>query len=409
MLMAGKVSLVIIDSSAESATDIERICVAHNTGLQVVGTAATFAKGYELIFSKRPSLVIMEAADEDISIALGRVKTILSRLPRTFIFVTGQHKTADAILALLRAGAAEYLLKPVAEADLLSAVRKLLRSGAAAASVAGKGEIYSVFSPKGGAGVTTVAINLAANILQKTGRSTVIVDLDHTAADIAPFLDLKPTYTVRDALAGVNELDKMSLQKIIARHNSGVHVLAQPLEVGEESSPPGGSVKRLLDILRGTFSYVVIDTEPRVSEATITAMQMSDQILMLFVMSLPSIKNTRKYLDYLGKKDIKTEKVRAVVNRFHRKGDITMAEAESALQQYLFGSIPNDYATAIESLNRGMPVSAFAPHSALNTAMRDLAVKMTGNSGEAKTAEEVPGVSRLGGFYRNLIRRFREA
>jgi pilus assembly protein CpaE len=406
--VAGKISLVVIDSSGDSAAAIERILGAHDSGLHLVGTAASFEKGYELIFAKRPAVVIMEAGDEDISVSLRRVKAILSRFPRTFIFVTGERKTSEAILALLRAGASEFLPKPVAEADLLSAVGKLLRSGAAAVAAQGKGEIYTVFSPKGGAGVTTVAINLAANIFQKTGRSTVVVDLDHTAADVAPFLDLKPSYTVRDALTGINELDKMSLQNIMARHSSGVHVLAQPIHVGEEVLRTGGEIKRLLDILSATFRYVVVDTEPHVSEATISAMQMSDTVLMLFVMSLPSIKNTRKYLDYLYGRHIRGEKVKAVVNRYHKKGNITLADAESVLQLRVFGCIPNDYVTAIDSLNRGMPVSSFAPRSALNGAVRDLAAKMTGTGDSTKAAEEVPAISRRVNIFRNLARRFRE-
>jgi pilus assembly protein CpaE len=406
--MGGKISLVIIDSSADSAAAIERILGAHDSGLHVVGTAASFEKGYELIFAKRPAVVIMEAGDEDISDSLGRVKTILSRSPRTFIFVTGGHKTSEAILALLRAGATEYLPKPVTEADLMSAVRKLLRSGAAAVTAERKGEVYTVFSPKGGTGVTTVAINLAVNIFEKTGRSTLLVDLDHTAADMAPFLDLKPTYTVRDAMADLNELDKMSLQNIITRHKCGVHVLAQPVQVGEEVSRTGGNIKRLLDILSATFRYVVVDTEPHVSEATLSAMQMSDAVLMLFVTSLPSIKNTRKYLDYLYKKDIRGEKVIAVVNRFHKKGNITIAEAESVLQQHVFGCIPNDYVTAIDSLNRGVPVSSFAPQSELNAAIRDLAAKMTGTAGDVKVVEDASGVFRRGNLLKNLARRFRE-
>jgi pilus assembly protein CpaE len=406
--VAGKISLVVIDSSGDSAAAIERILNSHNSGLHMVGTASSFEKGYELIFAKRPAVVIMEAGDDDISVSLGRVKTILSRLPRTFIFVTGEHKTSEAMLALLRAGASEFLPKPVTEADLMSAVGKLFRSGAAAVTAQRKGEIYAVFSPKGGAGVTTVAINLAANILERTGRSTVIVDLDHTAADIAPFLDLKPSYTVRDALAGINELDKRSLQNIIIRHSSGVHVLAQPIHVGEEVPERGGDIKKLLDILSATFRYVVVDTGPHVSEATISAMQMSDTVLMLFVMSLPSIKNTRKYLDYLYGRDIRGEKVKAVVNRYHKKGNITLADAESVLQLQVFGCIPNDYVTAIDSLNRGMPVSSFAPRSALNGAIRDLAAKMTGTGGNTQAAENAAGASHRGNIFRNLARRLRE-
>jgi pilus assembly protein CpaE len=406
--MTGKISVVIIDSSDGSAAAIERILAAHDSDLRIIGTAASFEEGYDLISAKRPLVVIMDAGDVDSSIFLDRVKTIHSSFPRTFLFVTGEYKTAEPILALLRAGATEYLAKPVAEADFMSAVRKLLRSHAAAVTDSRKGKIYTIFSPKGGAGVTTVAINLAANIFRETGRATVIVDLDYTSGDIAPFLDLKPAYTVPDALAGINELDKMSLQNSIARHNSGVHILAQPLYVGEEASPTGGNIKRLLDILSATFRYVVVDTEPRVSEATISAMQASDTVLMIFVMSLPSIKNTRKYLDYLRERDIGGQKIRPVVNRFHKKGNITIAEAESVLQKQVFGRIPNDYATAIESLNRGMPVSSFAPQSELNAAIRNLAARMSGTAGDASTAEDASGVRRRGNLFRNFARRLRE-
>ncbi len=405
--MAQQISFVIIDSSAASASDIERVLAGRDDDLKVVGTATDFEKGYELIFSERPTVVIMEAVEEDIDASLGRIRSILSRFPRTFIFVTGGRRSSGAILTLLRAGATEYLPKPVAEADLRSAVRKLIRSGVAVSAGDDRGAIYSVFSPKGGSGVTTVAINLAANIFQETGESTVIVDLNHVTADVSAFLNLQPVYTVQDALTGTKELEKMSLRNIVSRHASGIHVLSQQLHVEASASPSDEGVRRLLDSLRGMFRHVVLDNEPHVSEATIGALQMSDAVLMIFVMSLPGIKNMQKYLDYLERRDIRGERIRAVANRFNKKGDIPIAETESVLQRRIFSFIPNDYRTAIESLNKGMPVSSFAPQSELNMAIRDLAARITGKKEEVKT-EDVMGVFRLGNFYRGLVRRFRE-
>jgi pilus assembly protein CpaE len=406
--MAEQISFIIIDSSAASISDMKRILEAQDRDLKVVGTATSFEKGYELIFSDRPTVVIMEIVDEDIATSIGKIKSILSRSPRTFIFAAGGLASSEAILTLLRAGATEYLPKPVLEADLASAVRKLIRSNLAVSAEDGKGGIYSVFSPKGGSGVTTVAINLAANIFNETGQPTLVVDLDHTSADVGAFLNLQPGYTLQDAMGETKELDKMPLQNILAKHNSGIHVLPQKMHLEEAVPPTGESVRRLLDGLRGTFRHIVLDTEPHVSDATITAMQMSEAVLMVFVLSLPGIKNTQKYLDYLQRKDIAEQKIRLVVNRFNKKGDIPIAETESVLRQPVFSSIPNDYGTAIESLNRAMPFCSFAPHSGLNMALRDLALRVTAKGEDMNIAEGIPVVSRAGNFYRSLIRKFRE-
>ncbi len=404
--MTPEISTIIIDSSIDAIRGVQRILESHSENAGVVGVAATFERGYELIFEKRPGLVIMEADEEELSVALGRIKAILARFPKTAIFVTGKKGSSEAILTLLRAGATEYLPKPVTEPDLISAVQKLARTAAPVSPGEGDGKIYSVFSPKGGAGVTTVATNLAVHVHEETGKPTIIVDLDHTTSDVATFLDLKPDFTIRDCVNSA-DLDRGLLQKIITRHKSGVYVLPQPLMVGEVVPLSGEGLRKLLDLLKTMFGYIVLDTEPHVSEATITAMQMSDLILLLFVMSLPSIKNTRKYLEYLDRRDIGAHKIVPVVNRYHRKGDITIEEAESAIQKRIVSSIPNDYAVAIESLNRGMPFNSFAPQSRLNTTIRDLAARITGKEKEGLNAEgEAATASRFGMLYRNLVRKF---
>ncbi len=404
----GMITAVIIDSSIDSIKGVERILEWHSKYVRVAGTAASFEKGYELIVEKRPALVIMEVDQDNLTGSVGRIESILSRFPKTSIFATGGKGSSETILQLLRAGAMEYLVKPVTEADLASALQKLVRATTPIFPGKGEGTILSVFSPKGGTGVTTVAINLAVHTYEETGKPTIIVDLDHMAADVALCMGLKPNFTIGDPVYNA-DLDKDVLQRIITRHESGVYVLPQPLIVGEALPLSGKSIANLLDALKTMFGYIVLNTEPHVSEATLTAMQMSDLILMLFLMSLPSIKNTRKYLDYLNTKNIDDKKIFPVVNRYQRKGDITIEDAEKAIQKGIFASIPNDYAVAIESLNRGMPFNSFAPHCKLNLAIKDLAGRVTAEEKEGLylTREaKVTAVSRFGVLYRNLVRKF---
>jgi pilus assembly protein CpaE len=369
-------TVVVIDSDPDSINHIVKYINNLGDHAEVEGVATSFESGFELIHKKKPKVVIMEV-EKDVDLSLQRMHTILDRFPQVSIFATSEDKSSDTILKVMKAGADEYILRPVSEADLDSALQKHGRLWITKPVPEEKtGTVVTVFSPKGGVGVTTLAINLATHIHNSTKKSTLLVDLDLNAGDASTFFNIKPAYTISDVTTNMSRLDKSFLKGVITRHNSGVHILAEPQRVEEATSILGEDIRKVMGLLRTMFEYIIIDTEAAVDDRTMSALEMADYILIVFVMSLPGIKNMQRYLRYLEGRGFGRDKIKLVVNRYVKKGDIRLEDAEKALNHNIFWSIPNDFDSAMACLNKGLPLNMCSPRSKVNSSIKDLAENM---------------------------------
>jgi len=370
--MAQNITVVIIDSDIDSINSMTNYIKKLDSKVVVEGTATTFERGFELIHKKRPMVVIIEI-DKDLDVAIDRITQILNRFPQVSVFATSEDKSSETILKVIRTGATEYLLRPVAETDLAFALQKLGRLWLTREVPEDEaGRIFTIFSPKGGVGVTTVAINLATDILDVTKKPTILVDMDLNAGDVTTFLNMKPSYTISDVTTNISRLDKSFLQGIIARHESGISVLAEPQRVEEAVSISGEDIKKVLSLLKSMFKYIIVDAES-ISARTTIALEMSDQIFVIFHMSLPGIKNMQRHLSFFSKMGLGRDRVKLIANRVVKKSEIRIEDAEKVLNYPVFWAIPNDYETTMACLNKGVPISVGAPRSQLNISLKDMA------------------------------------
>jgi pilus assembly protein CpaE len=369
-------TIVVIDSDADSINQIVKYINNLGNHAEVDGVATSFESGFELIHKKKPKVVIMEV-EKEVDLSIQRIKMVLERFPQVSIFATSEDKSSDTILKVMKAGADEYILRPISEADLDSALQKHGRLWITKTVPEEEtGAIITMFSPKGGVGVTTVAINLATHIHEITKKSTLVVDLDLNAGDASTFFNIKPSYTISDVTTNMSRLDKSFLKGVITRHESGVHILAEPQRVEEATSIMGDDIRKVMGLLSTMFEYIIIDTEAAVDQRTTAALEMSDLILMVFVMSLPGIKNMQRYLRYLEEKGFGKDKIQLIVNRYIKKGDIRIEDAEKALNHKISWTIPNDFDSAMSCLNKGLPLNMCSPRSKVNGAIKDLAEAM---------------------------------
>ena len=375
--MPQDIPVVIIDSDTDAISAMVRCIEGLRNHVRVAGAVTSFEAGFELVHKKRPMVVIMEAGP-DLDAATERIGSILKRFPRVSIFVTSSDTRAETILKVMRAGAAEYLLRPVADEYLVSALQKVGRLWITeAAPEAPRGKVYVLFSPKGGVGVTTMAVNLSTNIYKATGKPTVIVDLDLDAGDVTTFLNMKAAYTITDVTTNMTRLDENFLKGVITKHDSGIHVLAEPQRVEDGIKISGADVTKLIGLLKTMFDYIIIDTCTAPDDRTMAAIRASDMLMLVLVMSLPGIKHMQRHLHYFDKTGVKGDKIRLVVNRYMKKGDIKIEDAEKVLGRKVDWSVPNDYETAMSCLNKGVPFCVGEPRSAVNASIADIAGKLT--------------------------------
>jgi MinD-like ATPase involved in chromosome partitioning or flagellar assembly/CheY-like chemotaxis protein len=219
------------------------------------------------------------------------------------------------------------------------------------------GKLFAVFSPQGGSGCTTLAVNLAVALQRNHHQPTALVDGNLHSADIGVHLNLSPiAKNVADLAGDVLSTDADVLEQTLIRHSSGVNVLAGPATPDRGETVTAKGWHELLELLLKTHEYVVVDTSPAYSQITLDTLDAADLILVPMPLELTSMKNARIFLQITDKFGYPREKVRLIANRFDRMEGIALADAETSLNKKFTGVITSDRRSLVLSMNRGVPV-----------------------------------------------------
>ncbi len=367
--MPQTLSIIIIEPDTSSRGAINSIVAPYADKITILGSADTLNEGLPLIQSTHPVVVIL--AVNNLEQGIKDIQSISNVSPHSSIFVATTEKNPDWILGLMRAGSHEYLLKPLDSNELLGALQKAGRlyiEKTPQAAQPAHGKVISVYNPVGGMGTTTIAVNLAA-ALAKQSDKVALVDLNFFSGDAAIFLDLSPKYTLSSLTTNVSRLDDNFLMSVMARHSSGVYLLSEPVEVDETVGITPEQIQRILAFLKRVFSYVIIDTGGTLHGTNQMTFENSDRVVFNTVLSLPALKNAKRYLVAMGKNGIAQHKVTLVVNRYLSRSDIKIEDAEKVLGHKVFMAIPNEYADVNDSINKGQPLVNLYPRSPVTKAI----------------------------------------
>lgn len=366
-----QVTAFLIDSDAASAAHIKQMLGSMPEDVRLMGAARSLQEGLQDIQACAPHIVLLEVKDLDRGAR--ETEFLLSRCPQSATFVSSDTMSPEWILKLIRAGASEYLSRPVSGSELADAIRKIARTHAVSNASAGhKGEVFSVYHPSGGVGTTTVAVNLAASLAAQ-GHRTALVDLNLTGTDVSSFLDLAPRYTMASMVPKAGEVDASFLKSIMTPHRCGIEVLDGPDQPGEAGKIGPDLVQEVVTILRTLFDCTVIDTGGELSGCNLAAFDLSDRVLFTTVLSIPGLRTGQRYLRALTSEGYSSERVKLVVNRYLPRDDIKLHDAEKVLGAKAYHTLPNSYADLRSALNRGMPVTNCLPKSAFSKSMELLA------------------------------------
>jgi pilus assembly protein CpaE len=377
--------IVVVDSDAESRTALRKI-LGGMPGAVVVGEFGEVRQALLETPGRRPDLVLLEvpAGQEDMSGAT--VRKFVDALPEAAILAMGSGVSAETVIKVIRAGAFEFLSRPVERVDLAEALEKVTRvRRGPAPSVRKTGRVLSVFSTKGGLGVTTVAINLAVCLAERAPDNTLLIELDTRQSDIATFLDVRPTYSVVDAFENIDRLDESFLRGLLTRHASGLWVLPGPLRM-ERTQLNGEQVRAGLEIIRSHFDNVVLDLRHDTSPGTFAGLEASDTIVFLTSLEVSALRSGAAGLAGFRLLGLDAHKVKVVVMREDTGEDVTLKHAREALGVPVYWRTPSDYQTVVSAINTGKPVVTAAPRSKFARNVRQLADMLGGSAPGAKGA-----------------------
>jgi pilus assembly protein CpaE len=213
-----------------------------------------------------------------------------------------------------------------------------------------------VYSPKGGTGCTTLAVNLALSLNSGDTR-VALVDGNLQFGDVAMFINEQGKNTVLDLAPRADELDAEIVEEVMVKHSAtGLRILAAPSRPEYAEKVSSGQFSKMLEYLTQLYTYVIVDTSPILSDLILSTIDVSDIIILVTTQDIPAIKNCRLFLDLLNNLGVKRDRVMFIMNRFDKRvKNITPERVADNLKQEVALVIPADEVTAISSVNRGVP------------------------------------------------------
>jgi pilus assembly protein CpaE len=279
--------------------------------------------------------------------------------------------------------AVDATMPAVAAESIAFATRKAVV--AARRSAGKRGQVITVFSPKGGTGKTVTSTNVAAALVRRARQRVLLLDLDLQFGDVAMMLGLGPVRTLHDVLSAPGELDEDKLEGFTLRHSSGIDVLAAPDRPEEAELLTNEKMSRLLEVAIASYDTVVVDTSPYFHGPMLSALDYTDTLLLLSGPDMPTLKNLRLVRDTLDQLSFPKDRIHIVLNRAGEREGIGAAELAAADMPVTY-ELPHDPAVSA-GVNRGVPAvigDDGAPFARAVTAMALELVGATSSTAQSK-------------------------
>ncbi len=369
--------------------------------IDIVGEFDDLIEGYNAVIKSKPSIVFIDVSSAT-TVAVDVIEKINFQLRSCIVYAISSNNDPEFIIQVMKAGASEVVSKPIAQAEItriLNKAKHLLKNNTDSFT---EGKIFTVFSNKGGIGKTTIATNLAVSLAEVTRKKVALVDLNLQLGDVTTFLDLSPSYDIAYIVTQISRIDESFLIKTLEKYqDKELYVLADPPYLEQAEEITSEQIGTVLSALRSVFSYIVIDTSSVFDSKTISALDLSDDILLVSIVNLPSIRNAQRCLDLFERLDYPREKVKMLVNRYIENEEISVEDVEDALNHNVYWKIPNNYFTVMSAINRGMPICEINKDSNVNDSFFGLAAKLSNSiyvKGNEQTASK-PGSSILANLF----------
>ena len=272
------------------------------------------------------------------------------------IFAASSDSHPDQIIAAMRSGCSEYLVKPFQAKQVADALSHI-ESRQHGRMPGQKGHVVTLMGAKGGAGVTSLGLHLALNLAQRHHQKCLLVDQHPALGDLALCLGMgRHQYSFYELVHNMDRLDADLLQGFLLQHPSGLHVLDSPEAIHAFSNTPSDAIEHTLAFLAENYQFVLVDSPPGLSEDTCAVIRQSDRLAIVITPELPAIHNAIRTIQYLTSLHYPDDSIDVVLNRYSRKNSLSEREIESSLHRQIAVKIPNDYDLVVNAINAGTPI-----------------------------------------------------
>ncbi|MDP4182987.1 MAG: response regulator, partial [Bacillota bacterium] len=300
-----KIKLIIVDDSEEARNNIKTI-LSFEKAIEVIGEAENGEEAVFITKEAKPDVVLMDI-NMPVMDGIKATSQISIEVPEVTVIIMSVQGEQEYLRKAMSAGAREFITKPFSSDELTFTIINTYQTelkrkehiGVPKVQEEIKSKVITVFSTKGGVGKTTIASNLAVSIARSTKKKVALVDLDLQFGDIAIMLNVTVKNTISDLIKEINQLDEDLMDDYLVTHFSGVKVLPAPLKPEYAEYITASHVEKIIKVLKENHHYVIVDTSASFHETVLSSLDMSDKILMVSTLDLPTIKNIKSGLDIM--------------------------------------------------------------------------------------------------------------
>lgn len=412
-----QISIVLADADVERRIELKK-SLFKNPDIETSGEVENEDDCLSTVKEAQPDLLILSIPFGETDV-VQLVEDISMESPQTeIVLIAEDMEDRDEARKLMRHGARDYIVRPVDEDELLKVVKEVvslsrkrqekltqIMTGRAAGKTTRPGKVLTVFSTKGGVGRSLIAANLACSIRELTEKRVALVDFDLQFGDDSILLDMTPTTSIASLARDAREVDTIDLDLLEmymhTHEDSGVDLLPAPPRPEEADYVGDSEARKILDAVKRHYEYVIVDTSSQVTEPVIAALEMSDIVLLLLTLELPTIKNGKLMLELMESLGLERDGVRIIMNRDMPGSEVQLKEVEDALEQEIIGGLPSEGKTIMPSIDEGVPVVVSHPDSDFTLRLLELTRKIIADELELEDElleeEEADVVSTEGG------------
>lgn len=356
-----KIKVVIVDDAEETRSSIKTL-LSFEKRIEVIGEAENGEEAVFITKEARPDIVLMDI-NMPVMDGIKATEEITVSVPETTVIIMSVQGEQEYLRKAMSAGAREFLIKPFSTDDLIRTIIKTYdteykrreHSPGPRIREEIKSKIITVFSTKGGVGKTTIASNLAVGLARSTKKRVALIDLDLQFGDIAIMLNVSVKNTISDLIKEINQLDSDLMDDYLVTHFSGVKVLPAPIKPEYAEYITAAHTEKILKVLKENYHYIIVDTSANFHETVLTSLDMSDKILFVSTLDLPTIKNVKSGLDVMESLHYSKEKINVILNKASEQFGIKYKDFENTLKHPIWAYVPEDSQTVITSANKGFP------------------------------------------------------
>ncbi len=370
--MSRELFIIIFDKNNLSS-ELTEIYLKELGYVKEIKTFSNYIEGYEVVNRSKPDIVIVDITENKEFGLEVCSKLSKQKIP---VIVTSMDTSTTIIIKTLRAGASEFLAKPVLKNELFAAIEKFLQSPKDEQNEDSK--IISVFSGKGGSGKTTIAVNLALELAKQTDKKVALVDMNFCMGEAATFLNSNIPFNFSNILENIDNIDKDTMPKMFEKYRDNeLYLISESFQGESLSSITFNRISRFFKYIKEIFSYIIVDLPTAADEKVFKTLQQSDYILYVSAVNYNALKNTKNCIDLLLNKGITKDKIKILLNRYIENDELSCEELERELGLEIYKKIPNNYFTVMSAINKGISIPEENINSNVAESFRELAIMLS--------------------------------